>query len=371
MRALLISNFLGDKQKSMNRFSDLLTSNFSDCGIHSTEVRPTSYISKFCSTPKLIKLGGYLDKYFIFPKKIETLVKRKSFNLIHILDHSNSIYLPKLSKLCSTPKVTTCHDLIAIRTASGDFSMAPNTSYQGKKLQQWIKKSLRKSDFYACDSVQTQSDLNKIIPESRDKSKVIHLGVKQNQLKKDKILNFDLQTTRYALHVGSSSWYKNRKGVLKSFKFSQEKQSNCIEKLVLVGPKIQNHEVNGELENWIKKNRNKLIITPNISDEELQALYQQATLLIFPSFIEGYGWPPLEAFANNCYSVTTKTGAIFEILKDCAAYADPNNQKELNHLVYSNILKNRKRESNKPLPTNAECAKKYAKLYRQVVQNNP
>jgi len=368
MRILLISNFLEDKQKSMIRFSDLLTSNFSNCGINHTEMHPNSCISKFCTTPKLRKLGGYLDKYFIFPKKIESLVNRNSFDLIHILDHSNSVYLPKLSKLCSTPKVTTCHDLIAIRTAYGEFSMAPTTSYQGKRLQKWIKKSLKKSDFYACDSVQTQSDLIKIIPESQDKSKVIHLGVKQIQPKKYKIPKFDLQATRYALHVGSGSWYKNRKGVLESFKFSQEKQGNCVEKLVLVGPKIQNHEVNYELDNWIKNNRKKIIIIPNISDEELQALYQQAALLIFPSFIEGYGWPPLEAYANSCPSVTTKTGAIFEVLKDNAFYVDPNNQTELNQTVQKNLLNNNTKDFTKSLPTNEECAKNYALLYKQILK---
>lgn len=368
MHVLLISNFLEDKQKSMIRFSDLLTSNFSDCGINHTEMCPNSCISKFCTGTKLRKLGGYLDKYFIFPKKIESQLNRNSFDLIHILDHSNSVYLPKLSQLCSTPKVTTCHDLIAIRSAHGEFSMAPTTSFQGKKLQKWIKNSLKKSDFYACDSVQTQSDLIKIIPESRDKSKVIHLGVKLIQPKKYKIPKFDLQATRYALHVGSSSWYKNRKGVLESFKFSQEKQSNCDDKLILIGPEIQNHEVNYELDNWIKNNKNKLIIIPNISDEELQALYQRATLLIFPSYIEGYGWPPLEAYANSCPSVTTKTGAIFEVLKDNAFYIDPNNQTELNLTVQKNLLNKNTKDFTKPLPTNEECAKNYALLYKQVLQ---
>ena len=86
-------------------------------------------------------------------------------------------------------------------------------------MQSWIEKSLAYSDFYACDSLQTRSDLVKRIPQSRTKSKVIHLGVeKPNSQNFDynQTIGFDLLTNKYVLHVGSDAWYKNRKGVLKS-----------------------------------------------------------------------------------------------------------------------------------------------------------
>ena len=177
----------------------------------------------------------------------------------------------------------------------------------------------------------------------------------------------EVYATRYVLHVGSGSWYKNRKGVLESFKFHQEKSGNCNDKLILVGPEIQNHEVNNELSNWIRNNKNKLIIIPKISDEDLHSLYQRAALLIFPSFIEGYGWPPLEAYANSCPSVTTKTGAIFEVLKENAFYVDPNNQRELNLTVQKNLLHKNKKDFTNPLPTNEECAQEYALFYKKVL----
>ena len=44
-------------------------------------------------------------------------------HLVHIIDHSNAIYLPRLSRL---KKIITCHDLIAIRTANGDFVPTQN-----------------------------------------------------------------------------------------------------------------------------------------------------------------------------------------------------------------------------------------------------
>ena len=373
MRILLVTNYKEDEQKSMLRFGNLLASDFSNKGIEVSEVFPKSNIQKFCSGTKIRKWAGYLDKYFLFQKRLDTLLKDKSFDIIHIIDHSNSIYLPKLSRLTKTPKVTTCHDMIAIRAAYGEFPMAPITSRTGKYLQKWIASSLEISDFYVCDSKQSQNDLLNRIPSSGGNSKIIHLGV--NQAKVDNSYNLrtpeiDLKDTKYLLHVGNDAWYKNRKGVLKAFKFVQDHDNCIIDKLVLVGPEIQKHELNPELENWKKKNKNKLISLTNVSENLLQALYQQATLLVFPSFIEGFGWPPLEAHANNCFSITTKTGAIFEVLKDNAIYVDPNNQNELNNAVLMNLLNNKRREFTKSLPTNNECTKNYTLLYKDIISNH-
>ncbi len=373
MRILLITNYREDKQKSMLRFGNLLVSGLLNENIIVSEIFPKSKIQKFCFCSKLKKWSGYIDKYVIFQKKLESILKKNSFDLIHIIDHSNSVYLPKLSRLSKTPKMTTCHDFIAIRSAAGEFPSAPITSNKGKQLQRWIEKSLKLSDFYACDSLQTQSDLNRRIPESRLRSKVIHLGVERIQSKGfmlNKKLGFDLQTTKYLLHVGSDAWYKNRKGVLEAFKFSCKGDKNLFQKLVFVGPKIQPHERNLELDNWIKINNNKLIFLPNISEIELQSLYTHASLLIFPSFIEGFGWPPLEAHANSCPSVTTKTGAIFEILEDHAIYVNPDNQTELNTAVHDNLIGNNNNKFTKLLPTNEECSKNYAILYEEIIQHS-
>ena len=369
MKILLLSNYREDKQKSMIRFGNLLASGVPNYGAKVTEVFPKSKIQKFCFGSKLRKLSGYIDKYIIFKKKIDSILKKTKFDLIHISDHSNSIYLPQLIRFSQIPKLTTCHDLIAIRSASGEFPKAPITSYKGKQLQRYIEKSLSYSDYFACDSLQTKFDLNKRIPQSRKRSKVIHLGVEKLNSKNfihNKKLGFDLGGTDYLLHIGSDSWYKNRKGVLEAFKFSFKSKKNHFQKLVFVGPTLKPHELNPELDSWIKKNNDKLIFIPNISENELQSLYKHASLFIFPSFIEGFGWPPMEAYANTCPSVTTKTGAIFEILKDRVIYVNPNNQSDLNNAIIHN-LRNDIQFTNF-LPTNEECSKNYAMLYRRIIK---
>lgn len=373
MQILLLSNFREDEQKSMLRFGSLLKKNCKNQDIEIFEIYPKSHLLRFCLGSKLKKWGGYFDKYIVFPKVMQSLLKRKPpFDLIHLIDHSNAVYLPKLLQYSSTPTLTTCHDLIAIRTALGDFPAAPVTSANGKRLQLWIRKSFQHSDFYACDSQETKRDLSEIVPSSKNRSRVIHLGtetVLESNSSKYSSFAFNLEKTKFALHVGSDAWYKNRKALFHAFKFFCENNLESTYKLVVVGPKIQTHELDKKLVNWLKQNKQKLIFLTNITEYELQLLYQKASLLIFPSIIEGFGWPPLEARANGCPTITTKTGAIFEILGNEAMYIEPNDQRQLNLSVQKLLMNPLDKKPIKSLPSHEDCRRNYADFYKEVISS--
>ncbi|MBT3668132.1 MAG: glycosyltransferase, partial [Opitutae bacterium] len=324
MQILLVTNYRTDKQKSMLRFGNLLASGVKNNDVTISEAFPESKINRFCFGSKLRKYAGYLDKYFFFPKKIAFLFKRNSFDIIHIIDHSNSIYLPKLSRLSKAPKITTCHDLIAIRTAAGEFPQAPNTSSMGKRLQSWIHGSLKYADYYACDSIQTMRDLNRLVPRSKLNSAVLHLGTETNFSPTAELatslqnIPFHPSKTNYFLHVGSAAWYKNRKAVYMAFRNASAKSPKLDLKLILVGPKPQNEELDPGLSNWFQSHPNSLICLNNLSENSLGELYKHAKALVFPSHIEGFGWPPLEAAVHGCPVITTRTGAISDLLGDYA-----------------------------------------------------
>lgn len=58
-------------------------------------------------------------------------------------------------------------------------------------------------------------------------------------------------------------------------------------------------------------------------DAALAGWYQAAAALIYPSFYEGFGLPPLEAMAQGCAVVATKVGAIPEVVGQSAMLVDP------------------------------------------------
>lgn len=60
-----------------------------------------------------------------------------------------------------------------------------------------------------------------------------------------------------------------------------------------------------------------------VSTEELVGLLRQASLLVFPSFYEGFGLPPLEAMACGCPPVVSHVASLPEVCGDAAYYVDP------------------------------------------------
>jgi glycosyltransferase involved in cell wall biosynthesis len=52
------------------------------------------------------------------------------------------------------------------------------------------------------------------------------------------------------------------------------------------------------------------------SDAQLRSLYNDSHVFVLPSWIEGFGLPPMEAMACGCVLVTTDTGGFSDYLKD-------------------------------------------------------
>ena len=60
-----------------------------------------------------------------------------------------------------------------------------------------------------------------------------------------------------------------------------------------------------------------------LSDAALRGLYGNCSLFVFPSFLEGFGLPPLEAMACGAPVLAANTTSIPEVLGDAAVYFDP------------------------------------------------
>lgn len=89
-----------------------------------------------------------------------------------------------------------------------------------------------------------------------------------------------------------------------------------------------------------------------VTDAELSVLYKNAAALVFPSLMEGFGLPPLEALENNCPVLVSDIPIFHEILGNAATYFDPNNVQALAKIL--------KQAAIKRLPVDSGIVKKYS-----------
>ncbi|MDB5002310.1 MAG: putative alpha-glycosyltransferase [Mucilaginibacter sp.] len=85
------------------------------------------------------------------------------------------------------------------------------------------------------------------------------------------------------------------------------------------------------------------------TDDQIAELYRNAKAFIFPSKIEGFGIPLIEAMKYGCPIVCSNTSCFPEIAKDAAAYFDPwdiTNMSEVMFSVVNDINKSKHLVSN-------------------------
>ena len=70
-----------------------------------------------------------------------------------------------------------------------------------------------------------------------------------------------------------------------------------------------------------------------VSDDTLRALYQSAEVFVFPSVLEGFGLPVLEAAACGCPALTARSSSLPEILDWVPSTFDPSDPAELTALL--------------------------------------
>lgn len=68
---------------------------------------------------------------------------------------------------------------------------------------------------------------------------------------------------------------------------------------------------------------NRFLMLGRVSDDDLAWLYQNAQMMLFPSLIEGFGLPLVEAMAHDCPIVSSDTSCMPEVAGSAAILLDP------------------------------------------------
>src|ERR1700730_11207621 len=322
MKVLLLANYLNDRQESMQRFATLMERGLTQAGHEVRILRPPAYIGKLHpSAQGFGKWLGYVDKFGLFPRFLKSAVKWA--DVVHICDHSNSFYTKHIG---SVPHLVTCHDLLAVRSAQGEIPQQ-RTAWTGRQLQRLIVNGLTEAQHIVCVSEATRRDLLRVvdIPENRVSRTYNSLNYPYSRMETDEAASRLRQlginpSQRFLLHVGGNQWYKNRLGVLRIFSILRKLATGHALKLAMVGKPWTT-----EMRQFISENgmSDLTLELTGVANEDLRALYSTATMMLFPSFQEGFGWPIVEAQACGCPVATSNRSPMVELGGDAAIYIDP------------------------------------------------
>lgn len=70
-----------------------------------------------------------------------------------------------------------------------------------------------------------------------------------------------------------------------------------------------------------------------ITDEHLSYIYNRAKALVYPSFYEGFGLPPLEAMSSGCPAIVSDIPTHREVCGDAVLYADPHSPEQISSVI--------------------------------------
>ena len=253
------------------------------------------------------KLRKPIDAEAVNKQVAIAALQRQDFDVFHPT-YYDDYFLPYIG---NKPFVLTVYDMIH-EIYPEYFNLADRTSDRKRRLAQKAHKILAISE---C----TKKDLVQFFGIPADKVEVVHLASSMGTAAIPTVRPSAPTTlpARYVLFVGSRTVYKN------FFFFI-----NSIRTLLATDPGLhivctgagfnKNERVFFEIHGLADRVHHRAA-----NDAELQALYQQAQVFVFPSLYEGFGLPVLEAFSCACPTVLGNAGSLPEIGGDGALYFEP------------------------------------------------
>lgn len=247
-------------------------------------------------------------------------IKADKLDIYHGLSHE----LPRDIHLGGAKSVVTMHDLIFLRYP---------------ELYPWIDRKIydRKfrfaahtADHIVAISQQTKNDLVELLGTPEEKISVVYQSCSPEYFETISAEKIEVIRKKYKLperfilYVGSFTARKQVLNLCKAFERMADKDVH----LVLVGnggeqlPQLKDYTQKGTA----RKRTHLILGAPNT---DLPAIYQMATLFVYPSLFEGFGIPIIEALASGTPVITTQGGCFPEAGGVGTAYVPALNQEAL------------------------------------------
>lgn len=223
--------------------------------------------------------------------------------------------MPQQPVLYRGAHVTTFHDLILLRTYNSDKNWLV---FHTKQLIGRIvfRLAARSSRMIITPTAYTKHDVAKTLGVTNEKLAVTYEAA---DVMPEQLIPYAHPFKEFILYVGQQSDYKN----IKRLGDAHQKllASHPDLGLILVGKK--NKAVQQTEAYFSAKGYRNILFTGFIEDAQRDWLYTQTSAYVFPSLMEGFGLPGLEAMGYGAPVISSNATCLPEVYGDAAEYFDP------------------------------------------------
>jgi len=244
-------------------------------------------------------------QHHVAPFYLSKTIKKLEADIWHA-DYLGAYYGMELADI-KQPKVVTVHDAIPFHY--------PGSQLDFKIYKFQLKKAIRNAKYLIIVSEAARQDL--IQQTGMNPKKVVAIP---NGLPLDELGTYSKENERFTIRYigGLGAPHKNVKLLLQATKLLEDKGLDFVLELGGYAPE------KFFLKDLAKKLDLKSVrFVGFVPDEEKARFLGSADLFAYPSLIEGFGFPPMEAMACGTAVITTSIPVFQELLGDAVLMADP------------------------------------------------
>ncbi len=223
--------------------------------------------------------------------------------------HATGMVIPPRT----VPLVVTVHDLAFVH-------FPHHATRNGLRFfRQSLELTLRYADLVLCPSEATRRECVDAGMEA-ERVRVVPWGVDPAPALDDRrsaavLARHGLTSARYVLFVGTIEPRKNLAALASAF----QRLESLDLTLAIVGPSGWNEDLSA----LVAPIRERVRVLGHVSRHELDVLYARSEAFCYPSLLEGFGMPVLEAMAAGAAVITSSGTATEEVAGAAAVLVDP------------------------------------------------